>query len=198
MTGLGVRYATRIIEYIAGILPLIRFLRVRAPIYLRRFLAGVSFLWLALGCARARYCCLQFESGTTAAAYCDNHRDAVGLFIEAGSTLTQKRERLSAFKHLFATIKNCQTIACIHAELAGGTGPCYDETSDQPTPDPEFPAPGGTTLLWEFICFYQTEHGLAEQTTSIPEKQKATLILCGFRDAISRYEKLFQWKRGRR
>ncbi len=190
-------YATRIVAYAERILPVLHLLRTEGSEYLRRVLTGISLLCLALGCARFRYCCLKFAPGTDAAAYCDNHRDAVGLFIEAGSTLTQKRERLSAFKHFFARIKYCQTATCIHAELARGTGPCYDETSYQPAPVPKSPAPGGTTLLREFICFYQTEHRFAEQTTSILEKQKATLILCGFRDAISRYEKLFKRKRGR-
>ncbi len=126
----------------------------------------LAILLAVVRCAGPRFCCLDFDAGSDAAAYCDNHRDAVGLFIMEASSREQQSYRLDAFKHYLAAVSCCKTVACLESTL-------------EATPE-----------LKEFFPLYQQEHNFAEQETTVPEEQKAALILCGFRDAVRRYENL--------
>ncbi len=122
----------------------------------------------ATGCPpNPEFCCLAYERTMPSAAYCHNHSGAVGFYLE---TLDAAAERawLDEFAEFIEQLADCDDPACITRKV-----------NEQYA---------GT----EFADFYAGEHEDAEReaarqpASSLDDRKKAALIICGFKDALER------------
>ncbi len=116
-----------------------------------------------MGCSSGKLCCTRFSQESAEATYCNNHRDAVGKYINVSRDPAERRDRLERIKKLYDRIKFCESVECIETEI-------YSDRTRE--------------LLPGFEARYAVDHEFAEQEAPVRGQDRARLILCGFRHAI--------------
>jgi hypothetical protein len=116
-------------------------------------------------------CCLDYKNVDHEHTYCNAHSRAVGhcLFDAEEESEAAVNEAIDCLEDLIEDCKSCQTVECVESRFLSDD--CFESCWDNYTEE-----------------HLHADSTLVREGATLTEAEKASLICCGFEDALARFK----------